>query len=76
MTLLGANGENVGMEVGIDRLLKANTVKKCSHSLFRQRCMWYQSIPNRLDDCLRTPMGEFGRQVRQQIAFRSVFEIV
>jgi hypothetical protein len=35
LTLLGAVGENLGM----DRLLKSNTSKTRTHSLFRQGCM-------------------------------------
>ena len=34
LTVLGAAGESLGM----DRMLKANTVKKRTHSLFRQGC--------------------------------------
>lgn len=41
MTLLGAAGESLGM----DRMLKANTVKTRTHSLFRQGCHSYASIP-------------------------------
>ena len=42
LTLLGAVGENLGM----DRLLKSNTSKTRTHSLFRQGCMLYELIPN------------------------------
>jgi hypothetical protein len=42
LTLLGAVGESLGM----DRLLKSNTSKTRSHSLFRQGCMLYELIPN------------------------------
>ncbi len=42
LTLLGATGERLGM----DRLLKSNTSKTRSHSLFRQGCMLYELIPN------------------------------
>jgi len=42
LTLLGAVGESLGM----DRLLKANTSSKRTHSLFRQGCMLYDLIPN------------------------------
>ncbi len=42
LTLLGAAGERLGY----DRWLKANTVKTCSHSLFRQGLMLYQHIPH------------------------------
>ncbi|MFL5286990.1 MAG: hypothetical protein ACJ8AW_39985 [Rhodopila sp.] len=40
--LLAAIGENLGM----DRLLKSNTSKTRTHSLFRQGCMLYKLIPN------------------------------
>jgi hypothetical protein len=42
LTLLGAAGESLGM----DRLLKSNTSKTRTHSLFRQGCMLYELIPN------------------------------
>ena len=38
LTLLGAVGESLGL----DRLLKSNTSKTRTHSLFRQGCMLYQ----------------------------------
>lgn len=41
LTLLGAVGESLGM----DRLLKSNTSKSRTHSLFRQGCMLYDLIP-------------------------------
>jgi hypothetical protein len=41
LTLLGRAGESLGM----DRMLKANTVKKRTHSLFRQGCMYYAALP-------------------------------
>lgn len=41
LTLLGAVGESLGM----DRLLKSNTSKTRTHSLFRQGCMLYDLIP-------------------------------
>ncbi|HVC60929.1 MAG TPA: hypothetical protein VND19_11280 [Acetobacteraceae bacterium] len=42
LTMLGAAGESLGM----DRLLKSNTAKTRTHSLFRQGCMLYEPIPN------------------------------
>ena len=42
LTLLGGAGESLGM----DRHLKSNTVKRRTHSLFRQGCMLYDLIPN------------------------------
>jgi hypothetical protein len=41
LTMLGKVGESLGM----DRLLKSNTSKTRSHSLFRQGCMLYELIP-------------------------------
>lgn len=40
LTLLGAVGEKLGM----DRYLKANTVKRRTMSLFRQGCYYYEQI--------------------------------
>src|ERR1700710_2782501 len=40
LTMLGAVGESLGM----DRLLKSNTSKTRTHSLFRQGCMSYAQI--------------------------------
>jgi hypothetical protein len=42
LTLLGGAGEALGM----DRLLKSNTVKRRVHSLFNQGCLYYDAIPN------------------------------
>ena len=53
LTLLGAVGERLGM----DRLLKSNTSRKRTHSLFRQGCMLYELIPNMPEHRL-TPLLE------------------
>ena len=37
----------------MDRLLKSNTSKTCTHSLFRQGCMLYELIPNMPEHRLR-----------------------
>ena len=42
LSLLGAAGERIGY----DRWLKANTVKRRTHSLFRQGLMLYHHLPN------------------------------
>ncbi len=42
LTILGAAGEDLGH----DRLLKANTVKKRTHSLFRQGVLYFGKLPN------------------------------
>ena len=42
LTILGAASE----ALGFDRLLKSNTSKKRTHSLYRQGVMWYELMPN------------------------------
>jgi hypothetical protein len=72
MTLLGAAAE----EVGLDRMLKVNTVKRRTHSLFRQGCYWYGAIPNMCDERLATLMEAFGRMVSQHAVFTQVFGLI
>ena len=49
LTLLGAAGE----AVGLDRMLKANTVKRRTLSLLRQGTCWFRALPNMPDDRAR-----------------------
>jgi len=72
LTILGAAGESLGF----DRMLKANTVKHRTHSLFRQGSMWYDLIPNMPEERLRPLMERFGELVQQHKSFRKVYEIV
>ena len=51
LALLGAASEKTGM----DAYLKVNTVKKRTHSLFRQGAYWYGAIPDMRDDWARKP---------------------
>jgi hypothetical protein len=60
LTLLGAVGESLGM----DRLLKSNTSKTRTHSLFRQGCMLYDLIPNMPEHRLLPLMQKFNTQSR------------
>lgn len=46
LTLIGAASERAGM----DAWLRANTVKRRTHSLFRQGSYWYRCIPTMRDD--------------------------
>ena len=61
MTLLGAAGESLGF----DRLLKANTVKYRTHSLFRQGCMYYRLIPTMPEERLRPLLERFTEMLGQ-----------
>jgi hypothetical protein len=72
LTLLGAAGESLGF----DRLLKANTVKRRSHSLFRQGSLLYDLIPNMPESRLFLLMQRFGELLLQQPAFKHVFGLV
>src|SRR5579871_4919949 len=62
LTLLGAAGEALGM----DRLLKANTVKKRTHSLYRQGLHYYNAIPMMPEARLLPLMECFAQLVRDQ----------
>ena len=72
LTLLGAACE----ETGLDRKLKANTVKRRTHSLFTQGCYWYGAIPTMPDEWLGPLMAAFGRLVSEQRAFAQVFGVL
>jgi hypothetical protein len=72
LTLLGAAGESLGM----DRLLKSNTSKIRTHSLFRQGCMLYELIPTMPDIRLTPLMARFAETVSQCPSFSGLFEVV
>jgi hypothetical protein len=72
LTLLGAAGE----ACGLDRTLKANTVKTRTISLYNQGCHWYRALPNMREERLVPLMTEFGRLLREQAAFRDLFGII
>src|SRR3984893_10857713 len=58
-TMLGTAGESLGM----DRLLKSNTSKTRTHSLFRQGCMLYELIPNMPEHRLLPLMQRFAEML-------------
>ena len=72
LMLHGATSEATGM----DAYLKVNTVKRRTHSLFRQGLYWYGAIPNMRDDWLQTLMTAFDRIVREHAVFRDAFGIL
>jgi hypothetical protein len=69
LTVLGAVGESLGM----DRLLKSNTSKTRTHSLFRQGWMLYELIPNMPEHRLTTLMAAFAKAVSQASTFSGLF---
>ncbi|XXU70185.1 IS4 family transposase [Sorangium sp. So ce1097] len=71
LTLLGAASE----ASGLDRTLKVNTVKKRTHSLYRQRLYWYHCIPTMREEWLRRLVDAFDRIVREHAFFSHFFEV-
>ena len=71
LTLLGAAGESLGM----DRMLKANTVKRRTHSLFRQGCHYYASIPAMKQELLEPLVQRFGDYVLGQPVYVHAFSL-
>ena len=72
LTLLGAAGESLGM----DRLLKSNTSKRRTHSLFRQGCLLYDLIPNMPETRLRPLVEKYAQLLKQNSPFTQVFGFV
>jgi hypothetical protein len=72
LTLLGAAGEALGM----DRLLKSNTVKRRVHSLFRQGCLYYDAIPNMPEPSLRSLMERFHALIAENKVTHAIFCVV
>lgn len=72
LTLLGAAGENAGM----DRQLKVNTTKRRTHSLFRQGCMWFDLIPNMPEERLRPLVAKFNELVAEYRSFNATFSVI
>jgi len=72
LTILGAAGE----ALGLDRLLKANTVKKRVHSLYRQGMMWYELIPNMPEDRFMALMRKFAELLIEKKSTKEVLSFV
>ena len=69
LTLLGAAGESLGM----DRMLKANTSKARTHSLFRQGLLYYDQIPMMATDKLTALFAAFVALLTQHRVFQAIF---
>ncbi len=57
----------------MDRLLKSNTSKTRTHSLFRQGCMLYELIPNMPEHRLLPLMKAFARAVSTASEFSGLY---
>ena len=72
LSVLGAAGERIGY----DLWLKANTVKRRTHSLFRQGLMLYHHLPNWPEDRIRPLMETFGKMLLEQRVYREIFGVI
>jgi hypothetical protein len=72
LTLLGAAAEDCGM----DKYLKVNTVKRRTHSLFRQGSYWYGCIPTMREEWIERLMKSFDRIVRTHAVFKACFGLL
>jgi hypothetical protein len=72
ITLLGAAGE----AVGLDRMLKANTSKKRTHSLFFQGTYYYGALPNMKPEQFAPLVKKFGELLQEQRVFSAIFGLV
>lgn len=72
LTLLGAACESVGY----DRYLKANTVKRRTHSLFRQGLMIYELIPRMNNEWLTKIMNAFYEKIQEHRALSEMFSVI
>lgn len=71
LTRLGAAGESLGM----DRMLKANTVKTRTHSLFRQGCTYFAAIPAMPEARLTPLIQRFGEYMLREPLFVRSFDL-
>jgi hypothetical protein len=69
LTVLGTAGESLSM----DRMLRANTAQKRTHSLFRQGCHPYAAIPAMKQELLEPPVQRFGECVLNQPVYVLAF---
>jgi hypothetical protein len=68
LTLLGAASERTGM----DAWLRVNTVKRRTHSLFRQGCEWYRYMPEMKADWYRSLMRAFAEILDEHQALKEM----
>lgn len=72
LTLLGAAGESMGL----DRMLKVNTVESRTHSLFNQGTYYYQALATWPEERCIQLLIRFGELLAQQAWCREVFGMI
>jgi hypothetical protein len=68
LTLLGAASERSGL----DAYLKVNTVKRRTHSLFRQGTYWFGCLPTMRDDWFERLMSAFAEVLAEHAELRGI----
>lgn len=69
LTILGAAGE----AIGLDRLLKVNTVKTRTHSLFTQGCFYFGAMVNYKLEKFEKLITKYVELLEQHTAFNGLF---
>jgi hypothetical protein len=72
LTLLGAASERSGL----DAYLKANTVKRRTHSLYRQGVYWYACIPTMRDDWFSRLMEAFDAILAEHVQLTQILSLI
>jgi hypothetical protein len=72
LTILGAAGE----ATGLDRTLKANTVKHRTLSLLNQGLFHYAALPRMRAERAEPLMAKFGEMLREQAVFCEIFGLI
>jgi len=72
LTLLGAAAE----EIGLDRQLKANTVERRTHSLFRQGLHWYGALGDMPKRQLWRLIRAFGRILARRAVLKEILAVI
>jgi hypothetical protein len=72
LTLLGAASERAGM----DKYLKANTVKRRTHSLYRQGSYWYFCIPFMKADWLNNLMNAYAEVLHEHTEMAQILSVI
>lgn len=72
LTMLGAACETTGL----DRMLRVNTVKRRTHSLYRQGTMAYGMLPTLSDEWLEPLMEAFAKVIAEHQVTREIFAVI
>jgi hypothetical protein len=72
LTLLGAAAERAGL----DKYLKVNTVKRRTHSLYRQGLYWYGAIPEMRTDWLTRLIKAFDELIREHAELCKIIGVI